>query len=127
MVTTMPSPTNTTSRNNPLNFFEEWLMDRGALVALSLHPVTAVLSPSSPSPRHTQRAGIQQLSEHKDTKTDRRDKQCIVCMDNERVVAPQCGHKQLCVRCARTLMEGPTIPKCPMCRTRITQIIRVFE
>ncbi len=55
------------------------------------------------------------------------DNGCVICMSNRRICAViDCGHKNMCIACARELLKSS--PKCPTCRTPITNgIMRVFE
>lgn len=55
-----------------------------------------------------------------------RNFECLVCMDGKREVAiDPCGHVALCKKCADRVMTS-TRPKCPICRTRIVKMLRVF-
>jgi len=50
------------------------------------------------------------------------DKECIICMDNEKnsVLSP-CGHYVVCDLCSHQLKQ------CPICRSRITCILKRDE
>lgn len=51
------------------------------------------------------------------------DNICAVCMDRERdTVSVPCGHKFLCYSCSNHIFNGRS-PKCPICRTVITQLV----
>jgi hypothetical protein len=50
---------------------------------------------------------------------------CVVCFSNEKSVAMvPCGHRCVCTACAERFSGGG---KCPMCRTTLTGVIRVFD
>ena len=46
---------------------------------------------------------------------------CVICVAEPKAVAFQCGHHCCCESCA----EG--IQKCPMCKARITERLRIFS
>lgn len=51
---------------------------------------------------------------------------CVVCLERAvKTVITDCGHAAYCVTCACTTVKEGTL--CPVCRTRITSVIRVFE
>ena len=49
------------------------------------------------------------------------DKACIVCLVNKKIIAFGCGHLSTCSACSQKLS------KCPLCRTKITFSLRVFD
>jgi len=50
---------------------------------------------------------------------------CAVCFTNEKSVAMiPCGHRCVCTTCAELFSGGG---KCPMCRTTLTGVMRVFD
>jgi len=53
--------------------------------------------------------------------SDDPSKSCVVCSENYKIIAFQCGHKQTCSTCAHKL------DKCPICRERITTRMRIFD
>jgi hypothetical protein len=68
---------------------------------------------------------IDQLKEMKDDTTNIEEKKCIVCMENEKAIAFDCGHRPMCVACTKVLVENGS-PKCPICRHQFKSILRVF-
>ncbi|XP_029826236.2 L-carnitine dehydrogenase [Ixodes scapularis] len=55
-----------------------------------------------------------------------RDKDCVVCMDEERnCVLHPCHHLCTCAACGRVLLKRQDA--CPICRRHITSIFRVFH
>ena len=47
--------------------------------------------------------------------------ECTICFDDgAEYAAVPCGHRCLCANCSKTVSE------CPMCRTRMTAVLRVF-
>lgn len=57
-----------------------------------------------------------------DEETEESTAQCTICLTNKKcVVSSPCGHIVSCVSCAKQLQ-----PKCPMCRARINQLVKVF-
>lgn len=55
-----------------------------------------------------------------------RDKDCVVCMDEERnCVLHPCHHLCTCAACGRMLLKRQDA--CPICRRHITSIFRVFH
>ncbi|KAK8762170.1 hypothetical protein V5799_026561 [Amblyomma americanum] len=58
--------------------------------------------------------------------TGGRDKDCVVCMDEERnCVLHPCHHLCTCAACGRMLLKRQDA--CPICRRHITSIFRVFH
>lgn len=52
---------------------------------------------------------------------------CAICLDKEKtVVVVPCGHKCMCVACAKQL-QASLAPRCPLCRGALERITRVFE
>jgi len=52
------------------------------------------------------------------------DMDCVVCMNNEKdVVFAPCGHYCCCSECATFIHHGSK-PDCPMCRTKISQVVK---
>jgi hypothetical protein len=53
---------------------------------------------------------------------------CIVCANRKvaTIIVP-CGHSKLCVTCSRELVLTHKNTKCPCCRQKITQIIKIFK
>ena len=60
-----------------------------------------------------------------DSKTEEEEKQCIICKDNKSVIALNCGHKKLCVTCALIVVKK--FKECPLCKTKVTSVLRVYE
>ena len=58
----------------------------------------------------------------------KRDEECVICTDAAAEVAVvPCGHRCLCVTCARTLLASPPAQKrCPMCRVGLQSTLRVY-
>lgn len=50
-------------------------------------------------------------------------KECSICMTNVPRVAPQCGHKNLCIGCTQALVERV----CPICRAKIESVTVIFD
>eukprot|EP01102_Stenamoeba_stenopodia_P006165 TRINITY_DN1697_c0_g1_i1.p1 TRINITY_DN1697_c0_g1~~TRINITY_DN1697_c0_g1_i1.p1 ORF type:complete len:249 (+),score=38.90 TRINITY_DN1697_c0_g1_i1:623-1369(+) len=47
---------------------------------------------------------------------------CIVCYENKiNTVLLECGHRAVCLGCAEKLFE------CPMCREKLTRVIRIYD
>lgn len=58
---------------------------------------------------------------------EKKDKKlCIACWEYESSFALQpCGHKLLCGTCAATMLHSH--PQCPFCRTKVTDIIQIWD
>lgn len=58
---------------------------------------------------------------------EKKDKKlCIACWEYESTFALQpCGHKLLCGTCAATMLHSH--PQCPFCRTKVTDIIQIWD
>jgi hypothetical protein len=56
-----------------------------------------------------------------------RDGSCALCLGAPRshLLRP-CSHLVACEPCTQLLLAAPGGPKCPLCRTRIVEVIRVF-
>mmetsp|Transcript_25451 Transcript_25451/g.60087 ORF Transcript_25451/g.60087 Transcript_25451/m.60087 type:complete len:122 (-) Transcript_25451:21-386(-) len=56
--------------------------------------------------------------------------ECVVCCRYAcDAVFLECGHQALCVTCANQLVENETTPgtsSCPICRTKISRVVRVY-
>ncbi len=55
---------------------------------------------------------------------------CVICLTNEKQCAVlDCGHKNYCIKCSRTLMKGPKKDqKCSICNKKIEKgIMRIYE
>lgn len=61
------------------------------------------------------------------TDVEKKDKKlCIACWEYESTFALQpCGHKLLCGTCAATMLHSH--PQCPFCRTKVTDIIQIWD
>lgn len=74
-------------------------------------------------------AGKQFVSKGIDTDLDdysSREKDCVVCMDEERnCVLHPCHHMCTCTTCGRLLLKRQDA--CPICRKHISSIFRVFH
>ena len=47
--------------------------------------------------------------------------ECAICLDDDaQYAAVPCGHRCLCANCSKTISQ------CPVCRTRMTAVLRVF-
>ena len=47
--------------------------------------------------------------------------ECAICLDDDaEYAAVPCGHRCLCANCSKTVSE------CPVCRTRMTAVLRIF-
>lgn len=68
---------------------------------------------------------IETLTGIKDEPEENEDKACIICLDNARVVAPQCNHFQFCGTCVLELVEKGG--SCPTCRNKITSVSRIYS
>lgn len=55
-------------------------------------------------------------------------KKCVICMDkNPNVAFISCGHVVACDKCADNLMKNQyAYNKCPVCRQKITRILRIY-
>lgn len=54
------------------------------------------------------------------------EKECVVCMDNERnCVLHPCHHLCTCINCGRLLFKRQDA--CPICRRAITNVFRVYH
>jgi hypothetical protein len=53
------------------------------------------------------------------------DKKCIVCYENKSIIAFSCGHKYTCSTCSINIID--TTNKCPNCRMKIINVIRIFD
>lgn len=60
----------------------------------------------------------------KDEKANLEADECIVCIDRKRQVIFNCGHYHTCAKCSRKLVREKQ--PCPMCRTAISSVARVF-
>lgn len=55
------------------------------------------------------------------------DKLCVICLDKPKVMAlVPCGHKCLCEKCSEMYKKDKN-KSCPECRSRITNIYKIFE
>jgi len=73
------------------------------------------------APRGTRAANMRPAD---DVHTDNENEQCSVCLDNKKVcVVLDCGHKCLCITCAKALQTN----RCPICNEDIREIKRVYE
>jgi len=55
------------------------------------------------------------------------DMKCVMCLDQYRAIAfVPCGHCCCCCSCTRTLMTSSTGRICPVCRSTIENVLRVF-
>jgi hypothetical protein len=89
-------------------------MLRGLIVIHHFNPAAA------PSPAPLPAAA---LPTGPDQTTDDVTKQCVVCLDNEKVCAPDaCGHRCLCISCSKKITDR----KCPLCRRRFAKITKIF-
>ncbi len=58
-----------------------------------------------------------------DSKNIEKEGKCCVCWDNAAICATvPCGHKCLCVQCS-----GKISNKCPKCKQKIDQIIKIYS
>jgi hypothetical protein len=59
-----------------------------------------------------------------DTKTEREDKACVICLENARVcVVVPCGHRLYCITCSNKF----NAPNCLVCNKSVEKVIRVFK
>ena len=57
----------------------------------------------------------------KPASTEPANTECAICLDDDaEYAAVPCGHRCLCADCSKTVSE------CPVCRTRMTAVLRVF-
>lgn len=61
----------------------------------------------------------------KDSKTNVEDKQCIICMENEKCIALQCGHINMCLTCCEKRWNNNQVA-CITCRQTSTVANRVY-
>lgn len=58
-----------------------------------------------------------------DRATDDETRACVICITNEKqCAAVPCGHLMYCISCATKRQET----KCPMCRKKIKDVIRIY-
>jgi len=63
------------------------------------------------------------LLEGVDRATDDETRACVICITNEKqCAAVPCGHLMYCISCATKRQET----KCPMCRKKIKDVIRIY-
>jgi len=56
-----------------------------------------------------------------DTPAKTEEEQCVVCLDNKKVVLIYpCGHMCVCIRCSTKVKD------CPVCRKKVDDVIKVF-
>jgi len=65
-------------------------------------------------------------------KTEVELKSCSICLENEKTYACMpCGHMCLCALCAEDLskkgVNDQNITRCPICRLKVDNIIRIFQ
>lgn len=54
------------------------------------------------------------------------EKECVICVERGiKTVITDCGHAVYCVTCARATVKQGTL--CPLCRTAVTGVIRVYQ
>jgi hypothetical protein len=54
------------------------------------------------------------------------EKPCVICMERSiKTAIVDCGHQIYCVTCAREHVKPTTL--CPLCRVRVTGVIRLYE
>ena len=57
----------------------------------------------------------------KPTSTELANIECVICLDGDsEYAAVPCGHLCLCLNCSKTVLQ------CPVCRTRMLAVLRVF-
>lgn len=65
------------------------------------------------------------LNEKKDISTEIEEEQCIICLDNKKcILYVPCHHVASCNQCAQKIIQSKQ--QCPICRTKVEQMIQVF-
>jgi hypothetical protein len=78
------------------------------------------------SEKNKTKSGLAETQNMKDVATETHDvkvdeKLCVVCLDeNKSHLCVPCGHLCLCLRC------GGSLKVCPLCRTRIDRVVKVY-
>ena len=65
------------------------------------------------------------LTNLKDIETKDEDKQCIICISNEKNIVLNCGHMNMCATCAIKIIN--TNKKCPMCNVSIISATKLYS
>lgn len=93
-------------------------------------PRTAQGSTEAEKERKARRSPLPGASDDDDEATDDCEEECVICMEGKKThVLVPCGHRCVCQACADKLMMSSTTraeAKCPTCRVRLTQAIKVF-
>ena len=88
------------------------------------HLIEAGAALAAPAPRSM-------VGGHEEEWLARGPKECVICLDRSATHAfIPCGHRCVCDRCGSvsrlTMLAGDTT-KCPLCRERSTQVLRIFD
>ncbi|KAF7361250.1 RING-finger domain-containing protein [Mycena sanguinolenta] len=90
--------------------------DGGSLASVDVEP---------PSPRRAP-AAAEQEQHRPPSRSERNTGLCVICQDEEATMAGvDCGHLAMCRECSDQIMRGSR--ECPLCRTRIARLIRIFR
>ena len=55
-------------------------------------------------------------------------RECFICRTlNSNTAMYDCGHVCMCEECAKSLVERQRVPKCPICRSSIKDIIKLHH
>jgi hypothetical protein len=68
---------------------------------------------------------LKHLEKNYDIKTQDINKKCIICSENQSIIAFSCGHKYTCSKCSCEIVD--TNCKCPVCRKEIEFTLRIFD
>jgi len=66
---------------------------------------------------------VQRQPIHRDSVTEIKAEQCVICMVNARKVCLPCGHYCLCLNCYSNMLLSK---QCPLCRATYSKGIKVF-
>ena len=79
-----------------------------------------------------QKVGILWPESFEEIQTDDEKSQCSICMENKKSACIfDCGHLTCCVKCLKNHVLVQSVDTdtgtCPVCRTKITKVVRVFD
>lgn len=85
---------------------------------------------SNQAMRHNEGLSLAEVEALRDTPAEPEEPTCKVCLVNKVVVALQpCGHACLCAACCSSVLRGDgTVSSslCPVCRSPVSQVLRLF-
>lgn len=79
-------------------------------------------APPLPSPENIKM--IKQLKGWKSKKTENEKEACTICLDNEKNVVFQCGHR-CCSKCATDICKKTSM--CHICQKDIEQVLQTYD